>query len=89
MFSIEFKRILIALYVGSEDDGSTLISHGSKQGNLWSLAIDIENKNAYYGDSLAWPILHNLIISELEDNLFVKGQCSISSDLLGHRMMLL
>lgn len=48
-------KILIASHVGSEDDdGSTFISHGSKQGNHWSLlAINIEN---YYWDSLAWPV---------------------------------
>ena len=42
----------------------------------WSLlAIDIENKSAYYGDSLAWPVPHNLIISELEDNhLMLEGK---------------
>ena len=65
------KRILIALHVGSEDDGSTFISHDSKQGNHWSLlAIDIENKSAYYGDSLAWAVPHNLIC-ELGDNLLM------------------
>ena len=66
-------RILIVLHVRSEDDGSTFIyiSYGSKQGNHWSpLAIDIENKSAYYRDSLVWPVPHNLI-SELEHNLLM------------------
>ena len=65
------KRILIALHVGSEDDDTTFISNGSKQGNHWSLlhvVINIENKSAYYGDSLGWSVPHNLV-SSLEENL--------------------
>ena len=43
--------------------------NGSLQGNHWTLlAIDVENKCAYYGDSLQWPVPHNLI-SELGENL--------------------
>ena len=46
---IKIKRILITLHVGSKDNGTTFVSHGSTQGNHWSLlAIDVENKSAYY-----------------------------------------
>ena len=66
---IKIKRLLIALHVGSEDNGTTFISNGSMQGNHWSLlAIDVENKSTYYGDSLGWPVPYNLI-SVLEENL--------------------
>ena len=62
---IKIKRIPIALHVGREDSGTTFMSNGSLQGNHWTLlAIDVENKCAYYGDSLQWPVPHNLI-SEL------------------------
>ena len=55
-YGLKIKRILITLHVGSEESG-TFISNGSMQGNHWSLlAIDIENKNAYCGDSLEWPV---------------------------------
>ena len=65
---IKLKRILIALHVESEDNGTTFVSHGSMQGNHWSLlAIDVENKSAYYGDSLMWPVSY--MISALEENL--------------------
>ena len=48
-----------------EDSGTTLMSNGSLQGNHWALlAIDVGNKCAYYGNSLQWPVPHNLI-SEL------------------------
>ena len=47
---IKIKRILITLYVGSKDNVTTFVSHGSMQGNHWSLlAINVENKSAYYG----------------------------------------
>ena len=66
---IKVERILITLHVGREDNGTTFISNGSMQGNHWSLlAIDVENKSAYYGDSLGWPVPYNLI-SVLEENL--------------------
>ena len=77
---IKIKRILIALHVGSKDNGTTFVSHGSMQGNHWSLlAIDIENRSAYYGDSLRWPVPYNLI-SALEENLSML-ECKLGIDI--------
>ena len=43
--------------VGNEDNGTTFMVQCH-----WSLlSIDVENKSAYYGDSLGWPAPYNLI----------------------------
>ena len=77
---IKIKRVLIALHVGSKDNGTTFVSHGSMQGNHWSLlAINVENRSAYYGDSLRWPVPQNLI-SALEENLRVL-ECKLGIDI--------
>ena len=77
---IKTRRILIALHVGRQEDGTTFISNGSLQGNHWSLlAIDVENKSAYYGDSLGWSVPYNLI-SALEENLHML-ECKLGIDI--------
>ena len=50
------------------------------QGNHWSLlAINVENKSAYDGDSLRWPVPQNLI-SALEENFRVL-ECKLGIDI--------
>ena len=62
------KKILIALHVGREDDGTTCLSNSLTQGNHWSLlTIDVESKSAYDGDSLGWPVPYNLMSALKED----------------------
>ena len=57
------KRILVAVHVGSEGNGKTCVSNGSKQGNHWCLLIiDLENKGAHYG--ILWDATY-LTISSL------------------------
>ena len=42
-------------------------------------AIHVENKSAYYGDSLMWPVPYNMI-SALEENLHML-ECKLGIDI--------
>ena len=56
-------KILLALNVGQDHKSKTVfIADGIRQGNHWTLlALDTEQKVAYYGDSLRWDTPENLL----------------------------
>ena len=56
-------RILLALNVGRDING-TFVTDTSRMGNHWTLlALDIQNQTGFYGDSLGWQIPINLMDS--------------------------
>ena len=54
---ISVKKISVALNMYRKTDGTCHISQEDNMGNHWSLLND---SNAYYGDSLSWPLPCNL-----------------------------
>ena len=58
---ITVSKILVALNVGCDDNGSCYVSDEKKRGVHWALlVIDLKNGVTYYGDSLGWPLPSNL-----------------------------
>ena len=55
------SRILMALNVGKNADGTCYVSDSKRDGIHWALlAIDLSNCKAYYGDSLEWSLPTNI-----------------------------
>lgn len=59
-----YTKVLLALNVGKNPDGTTFVTDGSKIGNHWTLlALDITKHTIFYGDSLGWQVPQNLMHS--------------------------
>ena len=58
---VNVSKVIIALNVGCDVNGTYYVSDGKQQGVHWALlAIDLKNQRTYYGDSLGWPLPSNL-----------------------------
>ena len=63
------SRVIVALNVGCDDNGTCYVSDEKRQGVHWTLLIlDLKTGITYYGDSLGWPIPSNLL-NTVESNL--------------------
>ena len=53
---INISRVIVAVNVGWDDNGTYYVSDEKQQGVHWALlALDLKNNRIYYGDSLGWP----------------------------------
>ena len=66
---ITISRVLVAMNVGRDDDGTCYVSDEKRRGVHWALmAIDLQKNVTYYGDSLGWSLPNNLL-DTVESNL--------------------
>ena len=59
--SVTLSRVIVAINVGCDSDGTYYISDERQRGVHWAvLIIDLNCSKSYYGDSLGWPLPSNL-----------------------------
>ena len=76
---ITLSKVIVALNVGCDDDGTYYVSDEKWQGVHWALlVIDLKNGTTYYGDSLGWSLPSNLAstvgsnLKRMEEDLGIK-----------------
>ena len=58
---INISKVIVAVNVGCDDNGTYYVSDEKQQGVHWALlALDLKKHRIYYGDSLGWPLPSNL-----------------------------
>ena len=66
------SRIIMALNVGKNEDGTCYVTDGKGGGVHWALlAIDLNDHKVYYGDSLGWSLPTNIadtVVPNLKKN---------------------
>ena len=78
-------KIIIALNVGREENGTCYVSNEGRSGIHWSLLIiDINKHTAYYGDSLAWPLPTNLTNIVESSSTLVLADLGINIKVVGN-----
>ena len=56
-----FLRVIVAVNVGCDDNGTYYVSDEKQQGVHWALlALDLKNNRIYHGVSHGWPLPSNL-----------------------------
>lgn len=80
------SKIILALNVGCNSDGTCYVSDDKQKGLHWALlAIDVTKCTAYYGDSLGWPLPTNIMstvgsnIKQIEEDLGIDIASSLNN----------
>ena len=83
---VTVSRVIVALNVGCDDDGTYYVSDEKRQGVHWALlVIDLKNGTTYYGDSLSWSLPSNLAntvgsnLKRMEEDLGIKLMASFAN----------